>query len=1576
MFAAFRQLHGIPAPQSAATVPPLRGPQGLVNSSPSSLRAPMAVRRLTTVALSTPSYTGINHYWTYEEDAIPGIGKYMANVGPGGNLIIQVNDMAIPHKGVELAFRRTYNSLSRHDYVGTDGSQISNYGAGWTNTFDAHVAWNSGNQYGQGISIYDIDGARYDYLSDGQGHWVPPPGQFAILTFDGSGGYFWTKKSGSVYHFWSPGASFTGLAGRMIAIYGRNNNTNLTFNYSFQNGDASCSCNLTVISVVEEDGRSAQLQFNDFSVGGQPQRLLAKLIWPNGTTVSYGYDTNGNLAEVDKPPNSTYTTQCQGGVSQCLPELYGYSIASLISWAAGPRYVLGPMRGVADWTGTTSYGGYVVFAFGVGGVLSGAIDTGYMNPTPNDGTSTPIQAGILNGTSYRSVYFTSRASTGVMWSDSDGHQTIYTFDTIGRVTQSQSWSGSTYLTTTQGWDAQNNPISSTDARGNETDYAYDSNGNAIASASPAVTLANGTFRATSLYSYDQNNNVTAFCGPTYTHSLGLDWNTRPQASDSLCPSNAGARLLSWTYPAYEPFGELQVTTSPMGYHHYLFYNTGAQQGSDFGLVTSVMGDSISQNDGTSRTPSESQIYDQFGNMTCRKVLNDPNNPNNGWSAASYDSVGRVLAASDADDASQQLCGRTGGLPGSQIVTTTAYYQNGAAASSQTTAERGSGVSTSFAYDANNNEIGDTHHFSNMPATTTKYYDGADRLVEVVQPHDAADYVSYNWMTRYKYDLSMGSTVNVGGTPSFAAHGNLFATQTFFAGQWIDAKGQSFDALDRPATKYEYYPLGSGQPRALSNYYDQTSGTLGHVSSTVSPINDAATYKYDAAGETTDVTYTGPDQTPSKHFLYDAQGRIYQSTSSSLGTTSYIYNADGFLSSKIEGAGGAFSAPATLNYAYYPDGTRSALSVAPAPGYGGWSQSNLFSYSYRSDGRLTTLAVNYPGASGSFSNTYTPAGRSLSVSDPYRNPTTTITYNGFGAIASASLRNGSYNSYSYDAEGEVTGFQAPTSGGATTFAYTYNVRGENVSRNPYMPGVASWQVQLPLPNSIPALGAVIQAPASPAPGGTPMPIGTIALDAANAVATDVLWTTSDGTQTSEVTSTSDSAGRRSSSSSGATQVTSPDGSVTCSMGSAGTSTNGFDAEDHLATITTSGSSTRGGLRVNEDGYYCGTTTSSSATSSTYAWGGDGHPAVITKVNCTGCSPSVSQLHWDGDQLLFVSMGGTVWDIKIGTLGDVTPQDPNSPGITVSDRNPVSGALDSVHNANTGAGLSSTFLGDPSASNCRPYPSATGWIAIWMPRTDGICDGQTLIQGVRAVDPATGDWMTPDRFAGDVNDPMSQRSFAYNRGNGLSYSDPSGFVPMMTANAEQAWGTLSSGALTGFDTSSLGGLMVAVSGEDSSPSGVASEVAANSSPLAPKANSENFDFSMLVNDARDVTATTYDGTYNSAGGPRGLHPIPNESRDIAAKVLKDRGYIVVITPGIAEVWGYGNHGYNLSIEFNAEGAYSHVYISGWRKQEYDTAYRWIGGPISGLVQYREHQMPEGWWIAVRGQTDAHQQRLGAQ
>lgn len=70
---------------------------------------------------------------------------------------------------------------------------------------------------------------------------------------------------------------------------------------------------------------------------------------------------------------------------------------------------------------------------------------------------------------------------------------------------------------------------------------------------------------------------------------------------------------------------------------------------------------------------------------------------------------------------------------------------------------------------------------------------------------------------------------------------------------------------------------------------------------------------------------------------------------------------------------------------------------------------------------------------------------------------------------------------------------------------------------------------------------------------------------------------------------------------------------------------------------------------------------------------------------------------------------------------------------------------------------------------------------MARADGYKMVGGIVQDARTYDPTTGQWLTPDAYAGDVHDPMSQKPFMWNNNNPVQWSDPSGYDP--TTSFEQ-------------------------------------------------------------------------------------------------------------------------------------------------------------------------------------------------
>jgi len=69
-------------------------------------------------------------------------------------------------------------------------------------------------------------------------------------------------------------------------------------------------------------------------------------------------------------------------------------------------------------------------------------------------------------------------------------------------------------------------------------------------------------------------------------------------------------------------------------------------------------------------------------------------------------------------------------------------------------------------------------------------------------------------------------------------------------------------------------------------------------------------------------------------------------------------------------------------------------------------------------------------------------------------------------------------------------------------------------------------------------------------------------------------------------------------------------------------------------------------------------------------------------------------------------------------------------------------------------------------------------------DGWTFDNNTWQGVRTMDASIGTWTTPDAYAGDVHDPMSQKPFMWNRNNPYSYADPTGYDALLIVNPNGA------------------------------------------------------------------------------------------------------------------------------------------------------------------------------------------------
>ena len=972
---------------------------------------PLAMRRSSTKAASSAG-TGIERWWRYEERAIPGIGRAMLNVGTG-NLVVSAMDVDVPEQGIDLAFQRVYNSQSLHNANGGDGGNPSIFGNGWTNDIDANIVYDLNANT---ITVYDIDGAACTYTANGDGTWKPCAGQYATLTpvpDSGDCSYDWTKKNGTVYVFRT---NLTGVGcsiaaakrGHLAKILSRNSNNFLSFVYSYD-GQGQTSQDITEIDVTHSDGDVLKLKFG--LIPGTTINELASIVRPDGATLAYRYDTRGNLVEVDKPGNDSAgsvtpppdrTDWPKGDV----PETYAYAAGgSAMQAACGPRCT------VAMWKkpNNPEDGSALLFAYNGSSQLSSWEVQGVMNFTPPDGTNSPVhpEASTEFVTWYLAHFVygqgsacstTSDSDTTTMC-DSDGHATIWTRNDKHNVTKTQDWTGTAegvWLVTKAGWEA-NNLISTTDARGYTTKYAYDTpgynqGGNLVEMQLPqAADITDGPLSPLSTYSFDHHNNVIAYCDPVYNQAHGHSWVDSPP--NHLCPSEAGTARFSFTDAGQtEPYGCLATIQKPSGYGTAISYPS-APGACGFGLPIKTLGDTITQYDSSTRKAVQNFDYDSHGNLTSY----DKGTGNSGrlldsWTLV-YDAQHLPTQTTEHDSliplsASSFTCHY---LDGSVFYTETPAQHdadNKPSCPGRKALENGDATppkkATSYSYDLDGDQVKMITHkgcSANTPCpaatttnacatsdsepigTTCKYYDGLDRLVETIEPYDRGrsmqgstggshpyELYLFRWMNRYIYDLSQrGGSANLsisdktGTISGLVAYGNLYKTREFLPQQ----------------TPGMIASLSHGQ-------YEQSVAGWSDVRGTSFDGLDRPIGKYELAFGTSPVTtnyYDGNDKPgllnkvinavgQQTNYNYDSNQRVrtigFHGTAPLADGRSYTYDADGRIATARNSMG-------TLTNAYDVDGNNVSVTepnLKPSQPNG----ASMICYAYYGDGLRKHLSI--------------------------------------------------------------------------------------------------------------------------------------------------------------------------------------------------------------------------------------------------------------------------------------------------------------------------------------------------------------------------------------------------------------------------------------------------------------------------------------------------------------------------------------------------------------------------------------------------------------------------------------------
>lgn len=1365
----------------AGAVPAL--PQGMPRSGAGVISA-NAIARQTKRAPSSPSPqglaatdagAGLNPYWTYETRAIPGVGTARVNVATG-NLVAQTTDVDIPERDVNLAFTRTYNSQSQHDSNGDDGSEPSIFGNLWTNTYDAHIVFRYSGQTVNAISVYDVDGTRCDYTPRTNGTWKPCAGQYATLEVDTSDPckYWWIRKDGSslLFHTDAEGGGCTppqANLGRLYAIYGRNSNNNITFNYSFS-GQNKTSQNITQIVVNHSDGQSLTLNFAQFSGINE----LSTITYPKpnspGQTVEirYNYDSAGDLLEVDKPGNDATPNLSAFNVpAGDLPQTYGYTQPLQFLHVCGPRATISLWQNQPN---PATDGACIHFDFDssvrltdwiTNGISNPQVGGGYLQPSGPKGWVQVNAAYFVYGTGNNTPCGNTASSTTTMC-DSDGHSAIYTTDSSNRVTQTQSatgdtGSGPTALVSTETWDANNDLIALQSpqeySNGTTTNISYDGNGNVTKMQLPKISTSLGSIRPTLTATYDAWSNLTSLCDAVYN-----------AGNTGACPTTPGSGSNVYVYDttnpdSAEPYGKLTDTYSAINYHTKFVYNYNSQnEPGDYGLPTKIAGDEFTELDNvTTPTPQINFAYDQYGNVTSYGL-------GLGASTMVYNDDNWRMSTTDPDNVTSHVC----------------YNEDGSVSTTQTALQfkmDGNSLcgsnSTSYIHDTDGDVVSVTKHFGNAAGTTTNTYDGLDRLVQVDQPQGEK--------SRYVFDLTQndGGAADLsisGWSSSFNGYGNLYKVQRYFTvpggsnSTWNDVTGNAYDAMDRPVQRFQRTPGSwTSYPGPMEDWLTafDASGQYGLPASGTDPTGDVTTYGFDGAARLISKSFSD-GTTPNLTYENDPDGRIYKATSSVFGDETYTYDAIGDELTYAEGGGPSALHP-TISYTYYPNGWRSSLTINAGSLFN--SSKPEFTYDYQMDGMRKTLTV--AGKTNPFSWTYTTAGRMTAQSDPWTGNNFTVNgkqyafqsesagydlggNNPTGTLTSLTFPIGAvYQSLTHDAENEVTAFNVvPPSGFSTTqnpstYVTSAKIGYDDQGRFTSLCGTS------PATNGCQQLiGISYQYGRSTGPTTDPYTGAAVQTEIASGNCTQNSYS---GIPYLNY----DAAGR-------------DVGTTTnyCGVGALTSDQRTYDAQDYTTADTTC-AALQNGCQASQGAY-----------TNAYGWAAQGELRTYS----TGYTSNTSsyRFHWDGSNLLFVTDGnGNLVQLNVEKLAvDVfNPNNNSESGFVVYDRD-FSGTCVDNHGKAGDSGLNVTpnyskinyIKLPPTAYLTGSFPAeGTPPVGVTfdMTRTDGYQVGALSLQGARAYDPSLEQWTTPDVFKGSAADPTSQWAYAWNNGNPITSADPSGF-----------------------------------------------------------------------------------------------------------------------------------------------------------------------------------------------------------
>ena len=541
-------------------------------------------------------------------------------------------DAFTPAPGLDLRFVRVYGQSLGSRY--TDGP----LGYGWTHNYDLYVEETDDDR----VLVHWADGSFRSFVADGTGGYDGVPGEDGILTRNGDGTFRLRESSGLTYRFGSNArlASIADTNGNTItASYTGNQLTQLTHSAGQSLALGYTSGNLT--QITDQDGQATTYQYD---AAGD---FLEQVTTPDNQTTTYAYDTaNRALTGITNAEGNTLsytyddfgrleTAALNGGAESVT---YSYDSAGTVS--------------VTDALGTTSRLFFDergipsqiedaegrVYEFGT------SADGELVNITQPDGSSSEIlydAAGyprqIIDAAGNAIALKFDATYGNLQWiRDARGNTTNYEYDSAGNLEQIIYPDGSAESFAV---DARGNLASYINRRGEAIAYSYNDDGLIATQTNPA--------EAPSQYTYDAQGRLQGVVDTQGTTTLDYD---------------ANDRLASITYPngrflsfEYDAAGRRTQLTGSDGYGVKYTYDTAGRlqrltDGSD-ALVVEYSYDAVGRLAREDKGNGTYTTYDYFADGQLQSLVHHaPDGSVNSRFDYTYDDLGRQISATTLDGA--------------------------------------------------------------------------------------------------------------------------------------------------------------------------------------------------------------------------------------------------------------------------------------------------------------------------------------------------------------------------------------------------------------------------------------------------------------------------------------------------------------------------------------------------------------------------------------------------------------------------------------------------------------------------------------------------------------------------------------------------------------------------------------------------------------------------------------------------------------------------------------------------------------------------------------------------------------